>query len=53
MFLYLYLDENEPVRQPFPAMPPPSGRAMSHVWSFFYKSTNRQPGCFLMHLSSL
>ena len=32
------LDEDEPVRQPFPAMLPPSGRAVSHVWSYFTRT---------------
>ena len=38
MSLYLNLDEDELARQPFPAMPPPSGRAVSHVWSYFTKN---------------
>ena len=47
MSLYLYLDENEPVRQPFPAIPPPSGRAVSHVWSYFTKEPTDNPDVFL------
>ncbi|XP_057519384.1 RNA polymerase II degradation factor 1-like [Amaranthus tricolor] len=40
-------DENEPVRQPFPAMPPPSGRAVSHVWSYFTKEPTDNLDVFL------
>ena len=47
MSLYLNLDEDEPVRQPFPAMPPPSGRAVSHVWSYFTKEPTDNPDVFL------
>ncbi|XP_057515077.1 uncharacterized protein LOC130796722 isoform X2 [Amaranthus tricolor] len=41
------IDEDEPVRQPFPAMPPPSGRAVSHVWSYFTKKPTENPDIFL------
>ncbi|XP_057518601.1 uncharacterized protein LOC130799505 isoform X2 [Amaranthus tricolor] len=41
------IDEDEPVRQPFPAMPPPSGRAVSHVWSYFTKEPTENPDIFL------
>ena len=40
--LCLNLDEDEPVRQPFSAMPPPSGRAISHVWSYFECTDSRK-----------
>ncbi|XP_057518359.1 uncharacterized protein LOC130799273 [Amaranthus tricolor] len=41
------IDEDEPVRQPFPAMPPPSGRAVLHVWSYFTKEPTENPDIFL------
>ena len=47
MFIYIYLDENVPVRQPFSAMPPPSGRVISHVWSYFTKEPTDNPDVFL------
>ena len=49
MSLCLNLDEEQPVRQPFPAMPPFSGRAVSHV-VVFYGTTNRPSRCFLVKL---
>ena len=37
MSLYLNLDD-ELVRQHFAAMPPASGRVVSHVWSYLKKN---------------
>ena len=37
MCLCLNLDKDEPERKPFPAMLSPSGRVISHVWSYFTK----------------
>ena len=47
MSLCLNLEEEQPVRQSFPAMPPPSGRVVSHVWWYFSKQATDNSDVFI------